>query len=136
MTLLPINNYFPALHFDSPWQLIRPELISDPAASVRYDEELLKRVGRGEIAPCICIKQNPVSLVVTRREARMDNFACASAELAASGWPVVVRCSGGSCVPQGPGMLNLSIIHPRVKGWTLENGYLLLCHLLSRLLRR
>jgi lipoate-protein ligase A len=130
----PINHNFPALKFDQPWQLIRPEPIRDPEASIRYDEILLQRVGRGEIGPCICIKVEPHCLIVTRREARMTNFAQACTTLASQGWPVVVRCSGGSCVPQGPGMLNLSLIHPRLKSWTLEDGYLLLCELFSRLL--
>jgi lipoate-protein ligase A len=37
-------------------------------------------------------------------------------------------------VPQGPGVINLAIIHPKVRGWSLEAGYLLLCDLLRRLL--
>ena len=134
MTLPPITSRFPTLKFDQPWQLLRPEFISDPEASIHFDEDLLRQVGRGGLGPCICIKTEPRCLVVTRREARMENFAQASAALGAEGWPVVVRSSGGSCVPQGPGMLNLSVIHPRIKGWTLEDGYLLLCYLLGRLL--
>ncbi len=134
MTLPPITNCFPALKLKQPWQLLRPELIGDPETSIRFDENLLRQVGRGEIGPCLCIKTEPRCLVVTRREARMKNFAQASATLGAEGWPVVVRSSGGSCVPQGPGMLNLSVIHPSIKGWTLEDGYLLLCELLGQLL--
>ncbi len=134
MTLPPITHRFPTLKFDQPWQLLRPELISDPETSIRFDENLLRQVGRGESGPCLCIKTEPRCLVVTRREARMENFAQASATLATEGWPVVVRSSGGSCVPQGPGMLSLSVIHPRIKGWTLKDGYLLLCVLLGQLL--
>lgn len=134
MNLPPITDSFPALRFARPWQLICPEPFSDPETSIRYDEELLLRVGRGEIGPCICLKTAPQCLVVTRREARMENFTQARTALAAEGWPLVVRCSGGSCVPQGVGMLNLSLIYPRVKGWTLDEGYLLLCEPLRRLL--
>lgn len=135
MIMSPLAANLSRLQFSAPWQLIRPEPITDPQASIRFDEGLLHKVGRSEIAPCICIKSAPRCLVVTRREARMANFTAASAVLAAEGWPVVVRSSGGACVPQGPGMINLSLIHPRIKGWTLEHGYLLLCDLLNRLLR-
>lgn len=134
MTRPPITDRFPALQFDRPWQLLRPTLISDPKASIRFDEDLLQQVIRGEVGPSLCIKAEPQCLVVTKRESRMDNFAQASAALAAEGWPVVVRCSGGSCVPQGPGILNLSVIHPRPEKWGLKNGYLLLCDLLGQLL--
>ncbi|MCF6178403.1 MAG: hypothetical protein L3J63_03310 [Geopsychrobacter sp.] len=133
MNDLSIDKLFPILHFDQPWQLLRPLPIEDPVASIRFDEELLQRVGRGETAPCICIKWGPQSLAVTRREARMNNFTQAEEALAAAGWPLTIRSSGGSCVPQGPGVLNLSLIHPRLKNWSLEDGYRLLCKLLGRL---
>jgi lipoate-protein ligase A len=134
MTCPTIFQRFPTLQFNQPWRLLRPDFISDPEMSIRVEEDLLQQVGQGEIGPLLCIKTEPRCLVVTRREARMENFAQASAALATEGWPVVVRSSGGSCVPQGPGMLNLSVLFPRVKGWTLEDGYLLLCELLNRLL--
>ena len=64
----------------------------------------------------------------------MSNFEAAQQVLAAQGWPVIVRCTGGSCVPQGPGVINLAVIHPKVKGWHLEDGYQLLCALLREFL--
>ena len=134
MTLPPLSDAFTALKFALPWQLIRPELIIDPQASASYDEDLLRQVGRGELGPSICIKSEPRCLMVTRREARMDNFEQACVRLAAEGWPVAVRCSGGSCVPQGGGILNLALIYPRPEKWSLEDGYQLLCELLGRLL--
>ena len=134
MTLPPLSDALTALKFAQQWQLIRPELIIDPQASASYDEDLLRQVGRGELAPCICIKSEPRCLMVTRREARMENFEQAGVALAAEGWPVAVRCSGGSCVPQGPGILNLSLIYPRPEKWSLEFGYKMLCELLGQLL--
>ncbi len=131
MTQPFITSEFSALQFNRPWQLLLPHDRDDPQTSIRLDEELLHQVGRGEIGPSICIRQDPQSLVVTRREARMQNFAQASQTLAAHGWPVAVRCSGGSCVPQGPGVINLSIIHPHCKTWSLKDGYQLLDRLLK-----
>ncbi|WP_139800818.1 lipoate--protein ligase family protein [Geothermobacter hydrogeniphilus] len=119
---------------DRPWQIDCPEPIPDPAASIGYDEQLLQRVLSGDSGPVICIKHDPRCLVVTRREARFPHFEEAAEILAGEGWPLVVRCSGGSCVPQGPGILNLSLVFPKPKGWLLENGYRLLCGLFARLL--
>ncbi|WP_156827039.1 lipoate--protein ligase family protein [Geopsychrobacter electrodiphilus] len=130
----PVTELFPLVHFDRPWQLLRPAAITDPVASIRFDDDLLQRVGSGELGPSLCIRQGPQSLAVTKRESRMPNFALAAETLALQGWPLVVRSSGGSCVPQGPGIINLSLIHPRLKNWTLEDGYRLVCHLLEGLL--
>lgn len=134
MTLPPITNRYPALRFNQPWQLLRPTMSKDPESSIHFDENLLQKVGSSELPPTLCLKQDPQCLVVTRREARMEGFERACEILKREGWPVVVRASGGSCVPQGLGMLNLSIIHPRINGWNLDDGYLLLCDLLARLL--
>lgn len=40
---------------------------------------------------------------------RLPAFAVAAERSAARGWPVVIRRTGGGCVPQGPGILNLGI---------------------------
>lgn len=61
----------------------------------------------------------------------MANFEQACLASAAQGWPVLVRCTGGSCVPQGPGVINFSVVHPKLKAWTLDDGYRLLCEFLK-----
>ncbi|WP_146032924.1 lipoate--protein ligase family protein [Geothermobacter hydrogeniphilus] len=129
----PVSECLPPV-FDRPWRIERPEPILDPAASIGYDELLLQRVLSGASGPVICIRQAPRCLVVTRREARFPHFEAAAETLAGEGWPLMVRCSGGSCVPQGPGVLNLSLVFAKPDGWLLENGYRLLCDLFRRLL--
>jgi len=47
--------------------------------------------------------------VVPRSYERRPRWAQACAASAAAGWPVQVRASGGGLVPQGPGVLNLSL---------------------------
>src|SRR5690606_29227601 len=51
----------------------------------------------------------------------------------AAGWPVTVRQSGGGIVPQGPGIINLSLAYA-VQGKPLDHSdeaYLLICRLIS-----
>lgn len=126
-----IRHKFPALHFDPPWRLLCPQPVTEPQASIDFEVDLLQQVGCGEQPPTLYLMSHPRCLVATRREARMPGFDRARVELAAAGWPLVVRASGGSCVPQGPGMLNLSLVFPRRKDWSLEDGYRFLCCLLG-----
>jgi lipoate-protein ligase A len=56
--------------------------------------------------------RSPPALVAPRSHARLPHWAQVCAISAAEGWPVQLRLSGGGLVPQGPGMLNLSLIWP------------------------
>jgi len=62
--------------------------------------------------PLAHLWQGAQGLVVPRSYERLPNWQAACAESAATGWPVQVRASGGGLVPQGPGVLNLSLLWP------------------------
>jgi len=124
----------PALRFEHPWRLDRPSLFTAPGTAIACDEQLRQQLLAGEGGPVASLHHRPRCLVVTRREARFPGFEEARRTLAGEGWPVVVRCSGGSCVPQGDGMLNLSLVFLKPQGWLLEDGYKLLCAIFARLL--
>jgi len=68
-------------------------------------------------------------LVVPRSYQRAAHWDAARAGSAAEGWPVQVRGSGGGLVPQGPGVLNLSLAWPVPADRTvaLEQVYRFLC---------
>lgn len=57
--------------------------------------------------------QAPQCLIVTRKDVRLPRYQEACERLAAEGWPVHVRDSGGTAVPHGAGILNLSLFLPR-----------------------
>lgn len=57
--------------------------------------------------------QAPQCLIVTRKDTRLPRYQAACEQLAAEGWPVHVRDSGGTAVPHGAGILNLSLLLPR-----------------------
>ncbi len=129
-----LTNLVPQLQLERPWRLLRFAESSDVQVAIDTETKLLLQVGSGASEPVLCLTRHPQSLVITRRESRMENFAAARQILAAEGWPVAIRSSGGSCVPQGPGMLNLSLIFPRHKAWTLDQGYQLICAIFGQLL--
>lgn len=55
--------------------------------------------------------QAPRGLVAPRSYMRHGGLEAACAHFAAQGWPVRLRRSGGGVVPQGPGVLNLSLAY-------------------------
>ncbi|WP_338892468.1 lipoyl protein ligase domain-containing protein [Aeromonas rivipollensis] len=57
--------------------------------------------------------QAPQCLIVTRKDMRLPRYQAACEQLANEGWPVHVRDSGGTAVPHGAGILNLSLLLPR-----------------------
>ncbi|MEK6345938.1 MAG: lipoate--protein ligase family protein [Burkholderia sp.] len=66
-----------------------------------------------EAGRCVAhLWQAPPSLVVPRSYRRFAALEAARAEFAARGCPVHLRLSGGGLVPQGPGILNLSLAYP------------------------
>lgn len=64
-------------------------------------------------------------LVVPAREVRLPGFAAAAVRAAAAGWPLRQRRSGGLAVPNGPGLLNLSVAFATHRP-NPEQGYALL----------
>jgi lipoate-protein ligase A len=77
--------------------------------------------------------QAPKSLVVPRSYQRYAQLDPARAAFAAKGCPVWLRLSGGGLVPQGPGILNLSLAYPirGTMGTHSEAVYLHLCGILA-----
>lgn len=70
-----------------------------------------------------------------RRHALLDTACAASAE---RGWSVRLRRSGGGVVPQGPGVLNVTLAYPcaGTAGDLAEPVYAHLCQLLAKALAR
>lgn len=81
--------------------------------------------------------QPPPGLVVPPSYRRHEHFEPLCARFADLGWPVAVRRSGGGLVPQGAGMLNLSLAWRTraVIGEAMEPVYRRLCGLVQSALR-
>jgi lipoate-protein ligase A len=72
-------------------------------------------------------------LSVPRSYERLSAWRAACRASAAAGWPVHLRGSGGGIVPQGPGVLNLSLVWPSDSATPSRTDaiYLELCDRLS-----
>ncbi len=104
----------------------------DPLAS---EQALLSLAAQGRRVAHLW--QAPRSLVVPRSYRRYAALDQARAEFARHGCPVFLRMSGGGLVPQGPGIVNVSLAY-QVRGTVGELSeavYRDLCELLQRALR-
>lgn len=102
----------------------------------RDDETLIRQaITTGPAAAIWTARQG---LVVPRTYRRHPGFAALCADYAAAGWPVTVRMSGGGIVPQGPGILNVSLAYC-VDGNPMDHSeaaYQLLCGILGDAMAR
>lgn len=101
----------------------------------RFDECLVTHAAQA--GPSACIWESPQGLVVPRTYQRHATFTASCRLFAEQGWPVTVRQSGGGIVPQGAGIINLSLAYG-VDGKPLDHSdeaYLRICTLITAALR-
>jgi Lipoate-protein ligase A len=104
------------------------------ALDARHDENLLALAA--EYGPSAMIWRASQSLVVPRTYRRFTEFDAVCQEFEHNGWPIIVRQTGGGIVPQGPGILNVSLAYS-VHGPAMrhsEPGYLLICDVVANAL--
>jgi len=102
----------------------------------RFDETLMQTAAvRGPVA---CVWQAAKGLVVPRTYQRSHTFEATVSHFGEQGWPVAVRHSGGGVVPQGPGILNISLAYA-VEGPPLDHSdqaYQRLCDIMASAARQ
>ena len=113
------------------WRVLDDHDFDTPQQGMARDAELGVEVANGG-PPTFRLWVSPQSLAISRQDTRLPGFADAAEVMAATGWPVIVRETGGSAVPLGPGVLNLCLVMPRSllaghPGTSLELVYELLC---------
>lgn len=81
---------------------------------------------------------SPLGLVAPLSYRRHAQLEAACAASSAQGWPVRLRRSGGGVVPQGPGILNVTLAYPctGAAGDMAERVYAHLCQLLTNALAK
>lgn len=108
-----------------------------PDASDPLQDELALLDHAATRGPVAQLWEAPLSLVIPRSYLRQPGLEAARADFAARGCPVWLRMSGGGLVPQGPGILNVSLAYAVPKGaatW-MEPVYIHLCEVLADGLR-
>ena len=81
-------------------------------AGLKAEQDLLAAVCAGELEAGVLFWQpTDRSLVMPRRLSRSSGFEHASVELAASGWPILLRETGGEPVPQSASTVNIALVY-------------------------
>ncbi|MGO4306442.1 lipoate--protein ligase family protein [Cupriavidus sp. RAF12] len=110
----------------------------DPGEADPLQGELALLDHAANTGPVAQLWEAPLSLVIPRSYLRQPGIEAVRADFAARGCPVWLRMSGGGLVPQGPGILNVSLAYAVPKGaatW-MEPVYLHLCEVLADGLRQ
>ncbi|SFU53020.1 lipoate--protein ligase family protein [Alicyclobacillus macrosporangiidus] len=112
--------------------------IDDGQRNMDLDVLLGEQVGRGERPPMVRIWRGPVKtgIGLSKKDVATDAGRAAQAALQAEGCTVVVRQTGGTAVPQGPGVVQVSYLFRRpATPATTDAFYRLLCDPLMQWLR-
>ncbi len=102
-------------------------------AGLKAEQDLLASVCDGQ-ADNGLLFWRPIdrALVMPRRLSRLPGFTEASETLADSGWPVLLRESGGEPVPQSSSTVNVALVYVQpdtdLDRDRIENAYMRLCH--------
>ena len=81
-------------------------------AGLQAEQDLLASVCAGDVEAGVLFWQpTDHALVMPRRLSRLPGFEHASIELAASGWPILLRETGGEPVPQSASTVNIALVY-------------------------
>ncbi len=83
----------------------------DTGTALAREMALLERVSHDPSQRLLWLWQGNQTLVVPRKLAVHPSFREASDALAAQGWPVHTRATGGDATPQGPGIVNVTHVY-------------------------
>jgi lipoate-protein ligase A len=101
-------------------------------AGLQAEQDLLASVCAGDADYGVMFwRPTDRALVMPRRLSRLEGFVDASATLSDTGWPVLLRESGGEPVPQSPATVNIALVYVQPSSDLdkdrIEKAYLRLC---------
>ncbi|MDB6051266.1 MAG: Lipoate-protein ligase [Pseudomonas sp.] len=109
-----------------------PVIPTTVAEGLKAEQDLLASVCAGEAEFGLLLwRPTDRALVMPRRMSRLAGFDQATEALANSGWPILLRESGGEPVPQSHATVNIALVYAQPRGDNdrdrIENAYNRLC---------
>lgn len=102
--------------------------------ALAHERRLLDRVASGASDRELALWSTRACLVAPRNLTVKPGFAAAQAMLAAEGVTVHERDTGGDLMPQGPGIVNASLVFAAPAGMSIADAYDVLCRPIEALL--
>ncbi len=99
----------------------------DIQSALDREMDLLAEAAKAPSRPRIWFWQSQQALVAPRKLSVKAGFAEAQSELAKLGWPVHIRATGGDVTPQGPGVVNVTLVFTPNGPPDLQKNYDRLC---------
>lgn len=95
------------------------------AKALAWEADRLADVAAGRRSAAALMWSCEAALVAPSSMSRVPGFDDACANAASAGWPVHLRATGGDLVPQGPGIVNLTLVFrgPQSAPPSLEAAY-------------
>lgn len=109
--------------------------IAPAATGLARQQTLADELDAPSATPSMMIWRCEPALLVTRPETRLPHFESAAVEMQAEGWPILLRKSGGSACPVGPGTVQVSMIEAASPAATMHEKYIALAELIQSSLR-
>ncbi|OZS45496.1 lipoate--protein ligase family protein [Photobacterium sanguinicancri] len=105
----------------------------DVARAFEKEDALLQQIQAGDIAQALLLWQAKSPTLVLPAGNKWPVTEQSKQLLAAQGWQLTSRKTGGAPVPQLPGIINLSHIYhwPSKEPYNIQKAYLQLCHVLA-----
>lgn len=98
------------------------------------EDAWLEAIGSGQSQPVLHLWRHQRAVVLGYRDTRLPRWQEAAGALAAEGYQVAVRPSGGTAVPLDAGVLNVSLLYPAA-GLQIQDGFDAMATLLGLALR-
>jgi lipoate-protein ligase A len=117
-------------------QIVSIPAVSSVEAGLARQQALADQLTSASSGGSLLVWRSERALVVGRTETRLPYFEDAVADMRATGWPVVLRKSGGFACPVGPGTVQVSMIDPILARTTINGKYAVLAELLQATVRR
>lgn len=92
------------------WQVIVADTAQPALLGQRQKHAIADEITAGVRAPTIFVWQCQRALIVAHSQTRWPGYGAAAAALTDTGWPVLVRWSGGGAFPIGPGTVQIAMI--------------------------
>lgn len=114
---------------DQRWNVRVPDAEVEPAAQLAQESALLQAAATdADRAPVAMLWRSSQCIAASPADRRLRGFDAATTAMAAAGWPVLQRQTGGTAVALTPDVLALSLIVPwRGAHPGINRGYQLLC---------
>lgn len=94
----------------------------DTGAALDWETRLFEEVSRHPEKRFLKVWRGSQSLVAPKKLAIKPGFEAAADAMAAEGWPVHVRATGGDATPQGPGIVNVTHVYTHASNAAFDIG--------------